>query len=425
MSLLRRKRFFIAWLILLLAVQSAQAQKIRYFYDDLGRLIGVVDQEGNAARYVYDEVGNLLEIRRTNVADFTGPVAITFFDPDQGQVGTQVTIFGAVFSDTPGENTISFNGVSAPVLAASTNSLTTRVADGATTGPISVTTPLGSATSLELFTVVGTVTVSPAEATLVVRGRSQFTATVTVLNDKRVTWSVNGIEGGNETVGVITAEGVYTAPSTVPTSPEVTIRADSVPFPNIFGEATVMLVQDPTDFAQAAVSVRFGPVPPGTIAASPVSVSFGPPPPGTIGSAPLSVAFGPPPLGTIGSSSLSVAFGTPPAVVGEARAVSVANAPVITSVVPDTAPRGTTFTLALTGANFTGAISLVFSFEGRRDSGINVTNAAVSPGGDLVTADITISATATAGPRIVIVQTGTGSSTGADTGNNVLTITAS
>lgn len=47
---------------------------------------------GNAARYIYDEVGNIIEIRRTNVGDFTGPVAITFFDPDRGEVGTEVTI---------------------------------------------------------------------------------------------------------------------------------------------------------------------------------------------------------------------------------------------------------------------------------------------------------------------------------------------
>ncbi|MFQ6030037.1 MAG: RHS repeat domain-containing protein [Dehalococcoidia bacterium] len=67
-------------------VPSAQAQEIRSFYDDAGRLSGVVDQQGNAARYVYDEVGNILEIRRTTVADFPGPVAITFFDPDRGHM---------------------------------------------------------------------------------------------------------------------------------------------------------------------------------------------------------------------------------------------------------------------------------------------------------------------------------------------------
>src|SRR3972149_1884036 len=81
------RRTLIALLAFALALPPtflARAQEIRYVYDDLGRLVGVVDQQGNAAQYVYDAVGNLLEIRRLNVADFPGPVAITFFDPGRG-----------------------------------------------------------------------------------------------------------------------------------------------------------------------------------------------------------------------------------------------------------------------------------------------------------------------------------------------------
>ncbi len=103
------------WLILLLAVQTAKAQEIRYCYDEVGRLIRVVDAQGNAARYIYDEVGNILEIRRTSASDFPGPVAITFFDPDGGEVGTVVTIFSADFSPNPSDNIVSFNEVGAPV----------------------------------------------------------------------------------------------------------------------------------------------------------------------------------------------------------------------------------------------------------------------------------------------------------------------
>lgn len=94
MTSLRKIFLLLGWLALLLPVQSVNAQEIRYFYDEVGRLIGVVDEQGNAARYIYDEVGNIIEIRRTNVGDFTGPVAITFFDPDRGEVGTEVTIQG-------------------------------------------------------------------------------------------------------------------------------------------------------------------------------------------------------------------------------------------------------------------------------------------------------------------------------------------
>lgn len=379
--------FFLAGLILLLVVHSAHAQQIRYVYDDLGRLIAVIDQQGRTAIYDYDAVGNILAIRRP---DTTGPVAITFFNPKKGAVGTRVQIFGIGFSDVPTQNMIAFNGVPAPVLAASLTSLTTQVPDGATTGPIRVTSPLGSAVSPEPFTVIGRVTVSPNEAILVIQTSQQFTATVTGSDDQRVFWSVNGIRGGNATIGTITAEGNYTAPVAVPNPATVTIRATSVPFPEAFGEATVTIVRDATGFAHAAVSVRFGPPPPGTINAPAVSVAFGSPPAGTVVSA----------------------------------AVSVANAPVITSVSPNSAAQGSTLTLTLAGVNFTGATGIVFSFQGRADTNITATNITVSPGGDQLTADVTISGSAAVGDRIVIVQTPTGTSTGAPTGNNGFMVTA-
>src|SRR5439155_20400943 len=54
-----------------------------------------------------------------------------------------------------------------------------------------------------------TVSVAPASAT-VRTGRSRtFTATVTGASNT-VTWSVNGIDGGDTVVGLIDAAGVYT-----------------------------------------------------------------------------------------------------------------------------------------------------------------------------------------------------------------------
>jgi YD repeat-containing protein len=398
------KVFLITSVILLLMGPGAQAQQIRYVYDDLGRLIAVIDQQGRTAIYEYDAVGNILAIRRP---DTTGPVAITFFNPKRGPVGTRVEIFGVGFSDVPAQNQIAFNGVSAPTLAASVTALTTQVPDGATTGPISVTTPLGSAVSAEPFTVIGRLAVSPVEATLVIGSSLQFTATVTGAEDQRVFWSVNSVEGGNAAVGTITPEGLYNAPATVPIPATVTVRATSVPFPEAFGEATVTIVSEATGFAQAAVSVHFGPPPRGTIGAPPVSVGFGPPPSGTVIGLPVSVAFGPPPPATIIS-----------------QAVSVANAPVIASVAPNTASQGSTFLITLTGVNFAGATGVVFSFQGRADTNITATSINISPAGDQLTADVTISASALVGDRIVIIQTLAGTSTGAPTGNNGFTITA-
>lgn len=234
----------IAWLILLEVGQVAQAQEIQYIYDLARRLIGVVDPQGRTAIYEYDAVGNLLAIRRQ---DATGPVAITFVNPNRGTIGTKVEIFGTGFSATAAENQIAFNGVPASVFAPSANRLTTEVPSGAIPGPgpITVTTPLGSAVSPDSFTVIG-ITISPPQATLIRGTSQQFTATVTGAGDQRVTWSVNDTEGGTPALGTITSQGIYTAPVGVSALATVRVQATSVHFQELVAEAMVSIVRDPS-----------------------------------------------------------------------------------------------------------------------------------------------------------------------------------
>lgn len=78
---------------------------------------------------------------------------ISDIDPDSGVIGTEVSIHGMNFGKTPVENTITFNGVSAPVNLASDSLLVTEVPSGATTGPVEVTTGGETATGPE-FTVI-------------------------------------------------------------------------------------------------------------------------------------------------------------------------------------------------------------------------------------------------------------------------------
>jgi hypothetical protein len=66
-------------------------------------------------------------------------------------------------------------------------------------------------------TVTIPITVSPNAATVANFGTQQFTASV-----NGVTWQVNGIAGGNQTVGFISATGLYVAPSGVPTKSDGT-----------------------------------------------------------------------------------------------------------------------------------------------------------------------------------------------------------
>src|ERR1700739_2739822 len=69
-----------------------------------------------------------------------------------------------------------------------------------------------------------TLTLSPSSATVVVGQSAAFLATVTGSTNTIVTWDVNGITGGNTTIGTI-AGGVYTAPASVPNPASVTVTA--------------------------------------------------------------------------------------------------------------------------------------------------------------------------------------------------------
>lgn len=125
------------------------ALPVTYLYDDLGRLVAVIDRDGNAATYAYDAVGNLLSISRQSPSQ----VSIIGFNPKSGLAGSPVTIYGTGFSATVGQNSVTFNGVAATVLSVSPAVIVASVPGGATTGPISVTSPTGSATSSTSFTV--------------------------------------------------------------------------------------------------------------------------------------------------------------------------------------------------------------------------------------------------------------------------------
>ena len=121
-----------------------------YVYDELGRLKAVITPSGDSAIYNYDAAGNIVSITRQTAAT----VSIIEFTPDQGAAGSSVTIYGTGFSLTPAQNNVSFNGVAATVSAASATQLIVTVPAGATTGPIAVTTPTGSATSTTSFEVL-------------------------------------------------------------------------------------------------------------------------------------------------------------------------------------------------------------------------------------------------------------------------------
>src|SRR5436309_520676 len=89
----------------------------------------------------------------SNTVDFTvmaSTTTITSFTPTTGPTGTSVTISGTNFT---GATAIRFNGVSASFTVSSATVIQATVPAGATTGPLTVTTPGGTATSASSFTV--------------------------------------------------------------------------------------------------------------------------------------------------------------------------------------------------------------------------------------------------------------------------------
>jgi hypothetical protein len=105
------------------------------------------------------------------------------------------------------------------------------------------TPPLGSTPS---------VTISPATATVQAGLSEQFTATVKGSTNTAVTWLVNGVVGGNSTLGTISSSGLYTSPRNVPSGGVVTVTAQSSADPIKSASAAVTI---PPAVSQVTVTV--------------------------------------------------------------------------------------------------------------------------------------------------------------------------
>ena len=103
------------------------------------------------------------------------------------------------------------------------------------------------------------VTVSPGSSTVRAGDTQQFTAKVTAAMDQTVVWSVNGMVGGNSTVGTISTTGLYKAPAALPTPDSVSIEATSSSDKTLSGKVMVMLENPvPTVTAVSPTSVPVG-----------------------------------------------------------------------------------------------------------------------------------------------------------------------
>jgi hypothetical protein len=162
-----------------------------------------------------------------------------------GSADTTITLGGSGFA---AQSVAQANGTVLATSVVSDTQLTAVVPSAmlATAGTLSITvetpSPGGGTSTAEALTVSISVSVSPATQTLNVSQSQQFTATVAGATDQSVTWAVDGVAGGNSTIGTITTTGLYTAPGMPPSPNSVSITATSSADPTQSATSTVTVV---------------------------------------------------------------------------------------------------------------------------------------------------------------------------------------
>ncbi len=86
------------------------------------------------------------------------------------------------------------------------------------------------------------VSVSPSAVGVIVDQQQLFSALVTGTNNTAVTWSLSGAGCSGAACGTISSTGAYSAPSTIPTPAQITVRATSVANPLKSGTAVVTVL---------------------------------------------------------------------------------------------------------------------------------------------------------------------------------------
>lgn len=156
-----------------------------------------------------------------------------------------LTVDGAGF--TAG-SVVSFDGAALPTTVVSSTRVTAsgNAPTARSSVPVRVATTDGEVSNTFFVNVAAapavTVTISPTSATVRLRKTRQFTASVQNTSNSSVIWKVNGVTGGNSTVGTVSSSGLYRAPASVPTPSVVTVSATSV--------------ADQTRTANASVTIR-------------------------------------------------------------------------------------------------------------------------------------------------------------------------
>src|SRR2546426_4135575 len=160
---------------------------------------------------------------------------LTGFTPGSGPVGSSATLNGTNFT---GATAVTFNGVSGSFTVSSDTAIQATVPAGATTGPLSVTTPGGTATNTTNFTVVPAPTITsftptsgPVGTNVTISGTNFTGATAVRFNGVSATFTVNSATAIQATVpaGATTGSISVTTPGGTATSASVFTLSASPP----------------------------------------------------------------------------------------------------------------------------------------------------------------------------------------------------
>ena len=132
-----------------------------------------------------------------------------------------------------------YNAPAMPPLPATVSVTATSVADSSKSASAMVTIICAAPNSI-----------SPAVASVPLGQSQSFTATLCVSPGTTIAWDVNGIVGGNASIGNVTNNGgsttTYTAPNILPSANPVTLHATSQSSPAQSASATVTLLSNVT-----------------------------------------------------------------------------------------------------------------------------------------------------------------------------------
>jgi len=216
--------------------------------------VGTIDSNGEYRAPSIVPNPNVVTVRGTSVSTSTasGTASVTILPLPTITSLTPTSLTTGPFTlDVNGNGfmggaVVSFDGLDLPTTFVSATKVTASGTANApkSSVPVLVRTPDLAVSNVATIDVVAvTIALSPTSASVRVKQTQQFTATVQGPSDRSVAWKVNGIVGGNGSIGTISSTGLYKAPTSVPRPATVTVSATSNADPAKTATAAVTIVK--------------------------------------------------------------------------------------------------------------------------------------------------------------------------------------